>query len=772
MQIITIHNVLQPELVETETEHETLIDYLQEVYPTGFASPTKIFDGGRQLTVDEFDLPFKDFKYECAIMHAPGVAAITFASLGTFWSYVAAAAVNIAISYVAGQIFKPDMPEGYNDPANDSSDISSDSYKLNSQQNRAKLGQVIPVVYGKCRVYPPLLEATYTRYNGTTPHQTIYQLLCIGAGWVDVDDVMIADSLVTDVAAGNFIYRHLNAAHIGGNLEDYIRTTLDPKYKQRSRRLDELSDLKLVMDFSNVYSEERSSDGFAGPFNLNNKLYGQIAAVQGIEVTLSCPAGIYKGDDAGTMHPHNVGALVRVRAYDEDDNRLGSWDTIHVMSGSDRSPLHKTFEPNYTQFEHGTRYTVEIKRNPGHPIEDDVKVSEDIYLSEIRYNEIAPNISRWGNLTMIWCKVGATAGLTTGSAFKINCWVRNGLSKIDVVMKDIYSDNEYGAGQPRSDLNLIAPTDEEFNAVLDQPVTVIDMLTIMGKAGGYQAFIRGPKIMLRKDEAQPIRTVLYNETNIIKGSFTVDYNFGEISQYDGVRIKYRDKDTFKQIETTYPTQCINPEEMELVGVTSDLIASKAAKYGWLNILNRRKTIVFDTDDQGRIPSYMDRIGIAHESMFWGESGQIAYITRYEHFIEITLDRDYNLSRIGLSPLDCEDLMFDPYYTECPETTTCYDIPEVAVQEELCKTNTYDSIVFRGPEGQVSDVYPFTIESPRRIRMIDGYPDWLYVGSEYDRTHFTLGQTNNFVEDYLLIKAEPSDTSIRMTAINYSEEVYS
>ncbi len=875
MQIVTVHNMLNPTPTATETEHTTLIDYLIEVYPKGFDSPTKIYDGGFQIPVDEYDRAFADFSGECSILHGPGAAAFVAIGFSTFWASIAAAAVAVAISAGIGYLMRPDIPESM--PSPDYEEDPSSTYSLNSKQNVAKLGQVIPLIYGRVRTYPAIVEPSYTRHTGIGDNHYVYQLLCVGAGQLNIEEVLVGESPASEVGGGNFLYKIINPKYIH-DIEGYIKARYDPLYRQRSRRFPGLDNVEIEEDYSDV--NIASEGGYAGPFTLNTSAYGAIGASNGVEVTFTSP-GLYTANaETGELEYRSIDVWVKVQAFDPGGLLLTEDESTFSITGNNRQVVTTTFAPDYTQHPHGTVYKLLFRRSSYTPRSTNVSTSDELYIGDLRFNEEGPDSSAWGDMTLIWTRARASAGLSSVSMFHINCWVSNPIHRVDSVMRHLYTDNMYGAGLPIADMDELPTTAEPFNGVIDQSITVMDALTMVAKAGSYMTYLKGSKVLIRKDEIQSFRKALYNETNIVESSIDINYTFGETIANDGVMVKYRDPDTFAQVESTYPTAALRPTQMELIGVTDEVVAAAAAKYGWLNQINRRQVITFDTDVQGVIPEYLDRIAVAHNFVRWGESGQLRSFTPYvgpseiylgtvtvndpliisataitngynvtqiadapttgstsvrfsissvsstvvltftasnivgtvvydwyydgaayveldtphtvvdglnsitipitsasslvyiarsssaigdahdminisvareEVFAELTLDRDYLLYAVGQDPVLCED------------TIPCDVTP--------CELTELDTIVFRSPVGGISEEMNFTIIDTRTIQLTAAAPTWLYAGEDYDKTYFTLGKGDNFVKDYLLMEANPSDANVKITAINYDEEVY-
>ena len=162
MKVKTISNILSLEEKTVTTPHQTIIDYLVEYHPDGFDTPYRIYVDSKHLLLDDFDYKPQDDEM-VYIFIAPAVAIPAIAA--GFWAWAGAVALNMAIatavSYAVSKIFAPDMPNGMEDAGQQSLGKQSSVYNLNSNQNSRRLGQTIPVMYGRSRVYPSLIEQSY-----------------------------------------------------------------------------------------------------------------------------------------------------------------------------------------------------------------------------------------------------------------------------------------------------------------------------------------------------------------------------------------------------------------------------------------------------------------------------------------------------------------------------------------------------------------------------------------------------------------------------------
>ncbi|WP_217468745.1 MoaD/ThiS family protein, partial [Staphylococcus aureus] len=104
---------------------------------------------------------------------------------------LASAAISIAGSMLLNMLF-PVKPQSLS--LGDSTSASP-SYSIAGSQNSVRLGQAIPVVYGRMRVVPDYASRPYTEYQGD--EQYLYQLHAISKGQVEIEQIRVDDADVS-----------------------------------------------------------------------------------------------------------------------------------------------------------------------------------------------------------------------------------------------------------------------------------------------------------------------------------------------------------------------------------------------------------------------------------------------------------------------------------------------------------------------------------------------------------------------------------------------
>lgn len=150
-----------------------------------------------------------------------------------------------------------------------------------------------------------------------------------------------------------------------------------------------------------------------------------------------------------------------------------------------------------------------------------------------------------------------------------------------------------------------------------------------------------------------------------------------------------------------------------------LVAENMAKYLYKQDESRRKVISFETDIQGLVPQFLDKIMVSHSSLQWGEAGEV-------------------ISRSG-DNLVLSDAL-----------------------EDLVGSKT---IVFRDIDGSVSTAYAVTIIDAENVT-VTGMPAWVT-----NNTFYTI-QDSGTAKEFIVISVKPSGETVHIDCVNYDESIYS
>lgn len=647
------------------------------------------------------------------LMEAGAVQVLGSITLKTIVGGAISMAGNALISHAfAG---RPSNPSSLSVPGG-SIPAASPTYNIAAQGNLARLDAAVPVQYGRMMAYPDLAAQPYAEYSGN--EQYLYQLLCIGQGYYDVESIRIEDTSIASFPEITYEVVAPGAA-----------LTLFP---------------------ANVVT----SVEVTGQLALNGVwLGGFIANASGttantIAVDVVCPRGLYYANDSGGLSAVSITFTVEARTVDSGGAPISGWVTLgtETLTGG-------TSTPQRYSFRYGSlsgRYEVRLQRTsaPG----GTARYADDLNWAGLR--AYLPETRTWPGMTLIGLRMQASNSLSGLSARKINVICTRKLA--------IYSAGAWSAPQPtrspawaladalrasygggladaRIDIAQLvtlaatyAARGDTFDARFDSTLTLWEAVQRIGQAVRTRPYMQGGIVHFVRDEAASVPVALFSMRNIMRGSFSVDYLMPTEQTADAMDVAYFDADVWssRRVAAALPgSSSLVPLKIDLFGVTNREQAYREGLY--LAAVNRyrRKSIKFTTEMEGFIPSFGDLIAVSHDMPAWGTGGEV---TAYDAGGKI----------ITLS----EPVTF--------------------------ASGTY-YIGLRKRDGTVSGPYVVTAGADAYHVVHTGTLDFTpYTGGAEERTHFAFGKGEAWRQPARVVSVRPiSLTQVSIEAINEDASVH-
>ncbi len=388
------------------------------------------------------------------------------AAYGAVWGGVAAAAVSVGGGILINT-FVP-TPKASLNGMTTSSLTQSPTYSLQAQGNQARLGNPIPVIYGRHLIYPDFASQPYYKYIDN--EQFVYQLHCLGQGEYNVEQIRIEDTPIDSFE--EITYKIINPGEQNTLFRDDVVTSPE------------------------VAGQELLKDEVCGPFVLNPTE----SVIDKIEIDVAFQRGLYFANNNGGMDNKTIQWRIDARLIDDEDLPLGDWFTLG--SESFTSNNHNSMFRTYSYAVASGRYEVRAVRL-------DVKDTSSRAGHEIRWASAkgfivsSPN---YGDVTLIAVKMKATNNLSQRSSRMLNCIVTRKLPtwsptsgwtapvatrSVAWALADILKAN-YGAKLVDKNIDLEAlynldqtwnSRGDTFNAVFDSKLTVYEALSRCAKVG-------------------------------------------------------------------------------------------------------------------------------------------------------------------------------------------------------------------------------------------------------------------------------------------------
>lgn len=160
------------------------IDFLLEHFPNGFV-------GGHFSSINLDRLPVED--YDRVVGDDDLVTLSLFPGNPGVYAIAAAVAAIAAMVYAVMMMNSISMPKPLAPAYTSGSLPTADSvYTFSGQANTARIGQTIPVAYGRNLIAPDQAMAPYSYFEGN--NQYLIQLMCLGQGTYIVHGVKVAGS--------------------------------------------------------------------------------------------------------------------------------------------------------------------------------------------------------------------------------------------------------------------------------------------------------------------------------------------------------------------------------------------------------------------------------------------------------------------------------------------------------------------------------------------------------------------------------------------------
>ena len=483
----------------------------------------------------------------------------------------------------------------------------SPTYSIGAQGNRARIGEVVPEIFGRHLVYPDFGAEPYTEFAGN--EQYLYQLFVIGRGHYDIEDLRIEDT-----AVANFPEVTYELVPPGDPV------TLFPVN---------------VTTANEVSGQELLTNVAAGPFVLNPA--GSPANALAIDVVT--PRGLYYANDAGGLDAVSVTFRIEARQIDAAGAPVapGTWTVLgtHTLTDASSTPMRRSY-----------RYSVASGRYEMKATRTDTKSNNSRVGHEINWTAARayiPGGQSYPDVTVLAMRLRASNSLSQQSARKINLIAKrklpvwNGTSwsapthtrsiawALAYMCKTRMPDKHFDLAWLLAKDATWAARGDRFDALFDAEMTFGEALTLTTRAGRSRWYQHGHIIRFFRDEPASLPVAVFTMRNTVRGSFKTDYLMSGDETADAVIVEYFDEASWgpKEVLCQLPGgNADKPARVKLFGVTSRDQAWREGMYEAAGNRYRRIVPSFTTEMEGFIPMPGDLIAIQRDRPGWGQSGEV------------------------------------------------------------------------------------------------------------------------------------------------------
>lgn len=635
------------------------------------------------------------------------------AAYGSTWGAVAQAAVGIVGAALINAILPPPSASGSAIGSLDPKSASP-TYNLSAQGNSARLGGAIPVQYGRLNVFPDFAASPYVEYEGND--QYLYQLLCIGVGEYEIEQIRIEDS---DISS----FEEITYEIVGPN---------------------EALDLfpAAVATSGEVSGQEMAHNVAIGPFVANGA--GTLATRIAVDVV--CPRGLYYANDAGALLPIGIDFIVQARQVDDDGVAVGSWVTIGTesLNAATSTPQRYTFTYSVSN----ARYEIKVMRTNAK--DTSTRVGHELVWTGLR-SHLVSDIT-FGNVTLLAMKMRATNNLSAQASRKVNVTCTRKLYQwTGAAWAGPYptrnpawalADACHTVGLPDARIDLDAllglsatweARGDKFDGRFDSTSTFWEAVTKIALAGRSKPYMQGGIVHFMRDQASLLPVALYSMRNIVRGSFSISFMTPTDDTSDAVQVTYFDESTWKTrtLLCKLPgSSAVRPAKVDLFGVVNREQAFREGLYMAAANRYRRTIIKLTTEMEGFIPSYGDLVAINHDLPQWGQHAEV-----------VAWDSGSKI---------------------------------LTLSEPMTWGSGTHYVGLRRRDGSVSGPYAVTAGDNLYKLVLAVEPDFTpYTGQEEERTHITFGWGETWRQLARVISVRPKDEyTVEMTCINEDASVHS
>jgi len=502
-------------------------------------------------------------------------------------------------------------------------------------------------------------------FDGPLPSAGAQQTIPITGQLVEITDStegqvmqIQATAVVPNLAIGDVIFVEANDGIRRGPYQVYRPINLGPTQLNMARPPLRISGpgfvsgnntpirpqqaMRVLRNFYDVYYIAEYNPNTSGDAYRWRGWYVSCRAGQRVDkffVDVVMPSGIAWVTDKGDYNSISTMFEFQIQQVDDNSAPIGGVSIqSFAISGATSNPRRVTFPFTVSP----GRYRVRIARTNSR----DQRASKEISKAELSAIRAriwhAAGTPAYENCTLLAMQFTASAGLNAASnrRIKVDCTRRlydpttgttTATSNPAAICYDAYTNAEYGSGRPASEFDVtkfwqLAPqwATVGFNGVFDQPTTLLEALQAILVPVRAIPLPIGSLLSVSQD-APRSRSYVFGPETLVGGTLSVGYNFDGVDNPDCLEVIYTDPSTFNDARVFYPSQGVDPETVELFGVTSQAHALAWAKLRWQEKFYNRKTCQFELEGEGYLLQPMTRFALAVPALDWGTGGIVVGI---------------------------------------------------------------------------------------------------------------------------------------------------
>lgn len=727
-KIALVSNIYEPiqdlQAYQTVAAGSFLVDFLREQFPDGVTTPLRCF-------LNSEEIPFTDWDKRPL---AEGDKAVFVPHVGT----TVIIAIVIAIIVAVAVVLFLDFPV----PKNDGQPEADPVYSLKGQQNQVKFNEPIEKHYGKGRHWPSYAARPYNKNEGQ--NQVLFALLCIGLSDYEIPKIRVDD---TDLANLEEVQTQICAPGEA--------VTLFPINVQTA---DEVSGIEMKGPNEPDVPDDGGWYGWYTIVTAGNR-------ATRIELDVSWRQGMYRTTDKGKFKAASSASQFQIRQINDLGEVIG--DTQPFLSVNRTLATSDSWRETVGANVPAGRWQIRGRRTNNKAT--DYKIRDAFTWDSVR--AYCENKQDFGNVTLLAIKARASNNLNDQSRGKFNVDyeaytdvydLATGIWTPQITRNPVWAfcdilRAEYGRALPDYFLDLptlvnmanaLDAASVTFDWTYDQRGTIWPALQTALMIARAKPILPNALFSAVRDVPASVPVVGFSQYNIVPDSFSVSTKLAILGDHDGLEVEYINPLNW----TKESVLCLigedqgnNPRQVRLSGCTDRTKAYRWGLYTRACEVEQRDNIVFETGLEGADIIYGDLAAIQHDLIPTDYSLPEEFTGRLDEDALVNFDDGGgNRTYVTLPAL----VMFEPGETH-----------RIALRDRRG--------VVRGPFVCTATADPFTVKLATLLNLAE----FNVTGGE-TATYFFGVSGKEYMLSKVVNVAPAGESTIRITAVPYSENVYS
>lgn len=554
---------------------------------------------------------------------------------GTFGALATTAAIGIGGSLLINALVAPKAGA-----TNTPSATQDQIYSVQAQGNTAKLGQPLPVWYGRLKAYPDFAATPWGEFVGND--QWLNVLLSTTMGSMAYEALYLDDTVFWTPGGG--ISTSFPGAQVAfyepGQTVTLFPTNVDQSIEVSGQQTNNGSGVEPGQYYDGALPASYGPP--LGPFVANPA--GTQA--QSLAIDLVWPGGCFTVDSDNNIGYANVTLKAEYAPCDDVGTSTGPFATLFEVTRqfASTSPIRDSIKVDVTP----GRYLVMLSRRGANT--QNTSVSNSVSWAGLR--SFLKGSNSFADVSTIAIRLKAlqsTQGsykfgvlgtrklpVWTGSTFELQATRSNAWAFLDAV-----TNAQYGSGLSiaKVDFNAVvnhavgcASRGDTFDYRVSTAIAVPEILDKILTASRARHFWLGDTVSIVRDEWRDVPTMLLTDREIVRDSTQVSFTMLGDEDPDAVIVEYIDENTWLPAQVQYPPNSViftseNAEVKRIDGIVNREQAFRECAFYYLQALYRRENVQIGVEYEGRAITFGSVVRVQSElPQSYGYSGAVSGVS--------------------------------------------------------------------------------------------------------------------------------------------------